>query len=845
MRPVRYDVHLRADPAKKPFSGEVQIALKFAKQTKSIVLHGKGLTITTAQVLQKRATIKAKARNNAKDETITLSLASAVAKGNATLVVAYKGNVAEGMAGLYLSKDGKEVCLATQCEATDARQFIPCFDEPEYKASFAWTVTAPKKHRVLTNGAPVARKVKGNIATSTFQPTAPMASYLVACVIGEFAGTKTVKAKGTPFAVWALGGKQNLGNHGRDLAAKMLPWYEDYFGQPYAYGKYDQVAVPSFAFGAMENAGLVTFRPSLLLVDPDAASWGDRRDVALVVAHEFAHMWFGDLVTMAWWDDLWLNEAFAEWMAHKICDAQHPDLDVWNRFRSRAAGALATDTLESTHAIYHPIKSPAEAAEMFDAITYGKGSATMRMVEAYLGETAFRKGLRTYMREFKFGNAKGADLWRHLGTASNQDVAAIMKDWVRQPGHPVVYCEWDAATSTILLRQQRAVSSPLAKATKQVWRIPMVLRYEDNDGVHEVPYLLDKREGTKVLEIEGKLKWIWPNSADVGFYQSGLDPELLESAIQSASKLRGEERIAMLRDLWFEVRAGQRGVESFLDAFARLVDGEARYDVVQQTVGFMRGAERILEMMGATGALTPLRLWIAKQLEPSYRKLGPEPAGEDDDVTRERRAALLRGLAGIARDAAAVQDARTLAAKERKKPSSVDATVSGIAVAVEAVNGDAATLRTHLATYKTRRDKHASPQDVERYLYVLPAFREATLVTEVLATLAKGTVAPQAVGPILRAMLTEPHSQRQAWAYLKANWKDLKAKLGDAWVAILVEGAGELPADLEGEVNAFFTKNLGKVASQAFGRCKERLKQNAEFMQRVGPGMEKWAKALA
>ncbi len=842
VRPVRYDLHLFADPAKQDFRGEVSIALDVTKPTAVIVFNAKGLVATQAFIEQKGKRIAAGTKADAKAERMSFTLGAPVAKGKATLFVAYKGKVAKGMAGLYLSKDGKEACLATQCEATDARTILPCFDEPEYKAIFAWTITAPKKHRVLTNGALSSRKVKGNLATTTFKPTAPMASYLVACVIGPFKATKTVQANGTPFAVWALGGKEKLGNHGRDLAAEMLPWYEDYFGQPYAFGKYDQVAVPSFAFGAMENAGLVTFRPSLLLVDPTIASWGDRRDVALVVAHEFAHMWFGDLVTMAWWDDLWLNEAFAEWMAHKIVDAQHPDLDVWNRFRSRAAGALATDTLASTHAIYHPIKTPAEAAEMFDAITYGKGSAVMHMLEAFLGEEAFRKGLRSYMREFRFKNAKGADLWRHLGTASKQDVGAIMKDWVRQPGHPVVSCVWDGA---LQVTQSRARSSPLAAATKQTWRVPLVIRYEDATGIHTHRHLLKKRSDTIRIPVEGRLHWLWPNEGDVGFYQCNLDATLLRGAVDHAGRLKPEERIAVVRDLWFQVRAGERDIRDFLEAFGHLVDGEARYDVVQQTVGLMRGAERILETAGKTDAIAPLRGWVAHRLGVSYRKLGPEPAPGENDMTRERRAALLRAMAGIARDPAAVADARAVAAKERKAPASVDATVSGVAVAVEAVVGDATTLAAHLATYKSRRDKHASPQDVERYLYVLPAFRDAALVDQVLATIASGVVAPQAVGPILRAMLMEPHSQRQSWMYVKKHWTEIKTKLGEAWVANIVEASGELPGDLAIEVVKFYDARLGEMAGQAYGRAKERLAENAEFMQRVVPGIERWAKSLA
>jgi puromycin-sensitive aminopeptidase len=842
-RPVRYDLHLRLDPARRTFGGELRLVLEVAKATRQVELNAKGITAQRVAARQGGRRMAGTSAVLAKSERVRLVFDAPLRPGKATLEIGYEGKVSEGMAGLYLSKDGKEACLATQCEATDARAIFPCFDEPDRKAVFALKVTAPKGLTVLGNGAVKSRRTKGRLATWSFAPTKPMATYLFATAVGRFAATKAATARKVPFRVWALAGKHRLGGHARELGTELLPFYEDYFGQPYAFGKYDQVAVPSFAFGAMENAGLVVFRPSLVLLDPKTASWDDRKDVALVVAHEFAHMWFGDLVTMAWWDDLWLNEAFAEWMAHKAVAALHPELDVWVNFRARAAGALATDALERTHAIYHPIRTPAQAAEMFDAVTYGKGSAVMRMIEAYLGEDAFRAGLRRHMKRFRFGNAAGADLWRNLGAASRQDVATIMKDWVGHVGHPAVSCSW--RDGKLRLSQHRARASPQARRTRTAWRVPMVIRYEDGAGIHEVRHLLRRRAEAVALPARDTLHWLWANAGDLGFYRCFLDDDLLRLALDHGGRLAPEERIALLRDLWLQVRSGERDVAVFLAAFTRLADGEVRYDVLQHAVGTLRSLERLLELGGRTDALPPLRAWAVRRFGASYRRLGPDARPGDSEPTKERRAALLRAVAGTGRDGQALAEARAMAARERQDPAAVDATVAETAIAIEALAGDGKTLDVHLRTYRRRRDGHAPPQEVERYLYVLPAFRDARLVLRVLARLKTQDVAAQAKGPILRAMLAEPHSQRQAWAHLTKNWARLKKELGESWVAILVEASGEMPPDAAARVRAFWDKHLGGQAQQAYGRAKERLRQNAEFMERVLPGIETWARGLA
>src|SRR5581483_3369113 len=373
-KPRAYVVEIDASVREPTFSGRVRIDLDVASATDAIELHARDMTFR--DVLVEAAGVKQSGRveEDASREMIRVRFAQKIPAGAATLTIAYAGQVSRNMEGLYLSKDGAEECLATQCEETDARGIFPCFDEPAFKATFQWIVTTDAANVVLANGP--AQKVEdapGGQRRWTFAPTRRMSSYLVALAVGRFASTPEIKARDVPLRVWAMKGKEGLGGWSNELAARAIPWFEDYFAIPYPFGKYDQIALPSFSAGAMENAGLVTFRQVYLLLDPKTASFKAKKAAARVIAHEMAHMWFGDLVTMAWWDDIWLNESFAEWIAHKTVAALQPDYRIWEDFQLGKAAALAPDALESTHPIYSPVETPAQATELFDLITYQKG----------------------------------------------------------------------------------------------------------------------------------------------------------------------------------------------------------------------------------------------------------------------------------------------------------------------------------------------------------------------------------------------------------------------------------------------------------------------------------------
>ncbi len=848
VRPTRYDVHLDARPGRPEFHGRVRIAIRGRDPLHTVELHARGLELRDVRATAGDATVEGLVRAHPEQETVTIVLPTILPAGDAVLDIAFAGRVSAGLSGLYVARDGPESCLATQCQSTDARAIFPCFDEPIFKARLAWTVTTDSGPTVLANGALESREesADGKSRTWRFAATPPIPVYLAALVIGELASTPESRERGVPLRVWSVRGKEHLGAFAHSLTQKLLPWYEDYFATPYPYGKYDQVAVPGFAAGAMENAGLVSFRQIYLLLNARTASWKQERQVARVVAHEFAHMWFGNLVTMRWWDDLWLNEAFAEWMAHKAVAAIEPRYRVWDLQIAARAGALTADALASSHSIYSPVSTPEQATELFDAITYDKGAAVMRMLERYLGEDAFRAGLRSYMMEFAEANAAGADLWRHLRAASREPVDRIMAAWITQAGHPVVSARLEIAdrSAHLHLSQRRFFSDPRAAPSPETWPVPVVMRFEDDAGVRERRALLDAREVVVPLESRGSVKWLTANAGGVGVYRQDLDDVLLARLLDHRSALDAGEQVALLDDLWGLARAGARPLPRFLAtlaAFAATKD----HAVLDRVVDYLRTIEDMILETGDDVALFKYRTWCRRTFRADLDALGWDgrPGESPDDAAR--RAALADAVATLGRDGDAVRAAVRLAEREAADPTGVDPALAPVVVHLAAKLGDRRRFDWNVRVYEARRAMGASPQETERYLYSFIAFETPELVAAALRLMDANVLPQESHGPLLRAMLARRHAQSAAWEYVKANWSGLRSRLGDMWMGFLVEASGNLPLRHRADLLAFYDANLHGLAEQSRRRAIEALDQRVEFRNRVRTELLQWFRSRA
>jgi puromycin-sensitive aminopeptidase len=832
VRPREYDLHLTPDLDAGTFQGEVTIALDLARPRKEITLHATDLAITRAVVRAGGHERAAKVAVRRQDETVTLRLAAPVPAGEASLVLAYEGKLNTHLRGLYAASANGNPYAFTQCETADARRVLPCFDEPSFKARWRVAVTARTTDAVVGN-APIEREEPAGDGRRTvrFAPTPPLSSYLLALAIGPLEATAPRMCGDTPVRVWHVPGKGHLAAFGLEAGVEALARLEEYFGQPYPYTKLDLVAVPDFEAGAMENAGAVFFRETLLLLDPATVSIAERKRAAEVIAHELAHMWYGDLVTMAWWDDLWLNEAFATWMAYRVVDAWKPEWRMWQGFEHDRAGALGLDALANTHPIYAPVRSVAEATENFDVITYEKGAAVVRMIEHYLGADAFRDGVRVYMRRHREGNAVAADLWRALEEASKTEVARVAQAWIAQAGFPLVAID-AAGTDGVRVRQERFFADPKIPAAKRRtrWPVPLVVKLP---GDRTERALVDK--AAQPLALRDRPEWLFGNASAGGFYRVLHDRHTHAALVAHLAELTAVERLALVGDQWALVRAGKTGIETYLDVVDALAD-ETDHDVLDGIAGPLGFLEEQVAGEG-TPLATAFRAWVARRFLPAFGRLGWRADADEPDDERLRRAALLRLVGGVAEDAAVLQEAsrrleRYLADRTSLEPNLADPVV-----------GLAARIGSHgrWQRYREVVGEARTPQERRRFLLALASFRNPDAIRDTLAATLTPEIPTQDVAFILMRMLANPSGKHEAWTFLTRKWTALRKRIPPLMLARLVDATPALREPRYArEVRAFFAKHPLPEAARALKQALEVFRLNTDLRRRVTPGLERW-----
>ncbi|MFB3819790.1 MAG: M1 family metallopeptidase, partial [Candidatus Methylomirabilales bacterium] len=495
--PTHYELFLAPDLAAGRFTGEETVRLVVRRPTREVVLNAVELAIPEARLQRgDEAPLPAAVRLDEAAERAVLQLPATLQPGEWRLRLRFAGSLNDKLRGFYRSRAGApgdaaaDVLAVSQFEATEARRAFPCWDEPALKAVFQVSLAVAEGLAAIANTAPVAETpLAGGRRRVTFAPSIPMSTYLVAFVVGRLAATPPVMVGATPLRVWCVPGKERLAAFALEVAAFALRFFEDYYGIPYPGDKLDLIAIPDFAFGAMENLGAITFRETALLVDEAAATHAERTRVADVVAHELAHMWFGDLVTMAWWNGLWLNEAFATFMEVMAVDAWRPAWARWTAFGVSRGAALAVDGLAASRPVEYEVRAPRDADAMFDVLTYEKGGAVLRMLEQHLGPALFREGVRRYLTEHRFGNADTVDLWRALGAASGQPIPAMMDGWIFRPGYPVVSVAPVAEGRSLRLQQTRFRYLPDG-SDGETWQIPLTIRAEVAGAPVELSHLL-------------------------------------------------------------------------------------------------------------------------------------------------------------------------------------------------------------------------------------------------------------------------------------------------------------------------------------------------------------------
>uniref|UniRef100_A0A672PMV9 Puromycin-sensitive aminopeptidase n=1 Tax=Sinocyclocheilus grahami TaxID=75366 RepID=A0A672PMV9_SINGR len=601
--PVNYGLRLKPDLIDFTFEGKLEAAVEVTQGTNQIVMNCADIDIITASFVPEGGDeINATGFNyQNEDEKVTLCFPSTLQKGAGSLKIDFVGELNDKMKGFYRSKymtaSGEiRYAAVTQFEATDARRAFPCWDEPAIKATFDITLIVPKDRISLSNMNVVDRKPypeDHSLVEVKFATTPIMSTYLVAFVIGEYDFVESQSSDGVTVRVYTPVGKAEQGKFALEVATKTLPFYKDYFHVPYPLPKIDLIAIADFAAGAMENWGLVTYRETALLIDPKNSCASSRQWVALVVGHELAHQWFGNLVTMEWWTHLWLNEGFASWIEYLCVDHCFPEYDIWTQFVSADyTRALDLDALDNSHPIEVDVGHPSEVDEIFDAISYSKGASVIRMLHNYIGDEDFRTGMNAYLLKFQHKNASTEDLWECLEQASGKPIAAVMNSWTKQMGFPIIVVDQEQHGSDRVLKisQKKFCASGPRNGTYENcpnWMVPISICTSEDPSCTKMKVLLDQPETTVNITNVAPDHWIKINPGTVGFYRIQYSSAMLESLLPGIRDLTllPVDRLGLQNDL-FSLLHKQADMQEEKNRIERVLGAIPAPDLIQRVLNF-------------------------------------------------------------------------------------------------------------------------------------------------------------------------------------------------------------------------------------------------------------------
>ena len=805
--PRRYDLNLRPDLSDHVFSGTVSIEVDVVDPVDALVLNAAELSIHSATWTDAGGTAGCVVDLDDDLEQVRLTPPGQVASGGGRLDLAFTGVLNDRLCGFYrstlLDPDGTTRAIATtQFQATDARRCFPCFDEPDMKAVFGVTLDVPGGLFATSNGAEASRTPLGDGHDRIqFADTIPLSTYLVAFVVGPLAATDPVDVDGVPVRVVHPPGRAHLADFALDVAAHSLRWFADWYGIPVPGGKVDLVALPDFAFGAMENLGCITFREVLLLVDPETATQRELESVAAVLSHELAHLWFGDLVTMRWWNGIWLNEAFATFMELKAVEAYRPDWEVWTGFGVARTSALDVDSLASTRPIEYPVLTPEDAEGMFDVLTYEKGAAVVRMLEQFLGEEVFRDGVRRYLTEHLHGNTDNEDLWDALEAASGQPVRDLMQAWIFRGGHPLVEATTGDDGSVQL------VQSPFRYDGEDEgvrWAVPVRLRTAT--GEHRL--LLDPSRDATAVEAVADIADLHSLNVDAsGFYRTTLLPSPGSPAT---------ERAAAVADHWAQVLAGRVGHGSFLELAGSLAD-DTDLGVWQAILGGLS----TLDVLAPGRFAGP----AAEILGPPIERLGWEASPADDDRSRQLRGLVLAAGGTVAAVDHVIAGARTLWDAPIDDPA-----VATAVVVVVSAHGDA----DAYAECRERARRAQTAQVEQRHLRALTRFPGSDEVATLLDELLDGGIRNQDAPYLLRDALAHQWHRGFVWQAVTDRWDEVTSRFPSNSIARMLEGVRSLvDADTDPDVEAFLQAHPVPQGSLQVAQHLERRRVNQRLAERL------------
>jgi aminopeptidase N len=833
IRPTEYAIWIQPDVQKLTFAGRETIKLNVEQPIREIIFNALEITISEAR-LDDKVVPNSAIKLDKEKELVTIAATDELPVGEHKLDLTFTGKINQFGRGLFYGKyqeqgtGAKKIFLGTQFEATDARRFFPCWDEPSFRAVFQLTTVVPANWMAVSN-MPVAteKKVEDGREVS-FEPTPSMSSYLNVFCAGEFDAIES-EEEGVKLRIITTKGKAESGRYALESTAKILRYYNDYFGVPYPLPKLDQLAIPGGFGGAMENWGGITYYETALLFDPKNSSVATKQRVFEVIAHEVAHQWFGDLVTMAWWDNLWLNEGFASWMGTKCTAHFNPQWEVWlqkdrPRDPARRIGipkeqAMAGDARATTHPIQQKVATEAEANNAFDDITYKKGQSFLRMLESFLGEEAFRDGIRRYMQAHKYSNSTTADLWNAL-SASQKPVGEIAAGWTEQPGFPVVSVKRETNDS-VSLTQKRFLIPP-RDDDNTLWKIPLTY-FVDGAGS---PATLLMEEKTATLPDIAADRALKLNVEGAGNYRAAYDDASWKLLLATLPGMNVPDKVNLLSDAWAFVQDGEKPL-AFYAELANRVPPDTALGLREQIINVCNFIDHLLI---DTPERQEFRGYARRLLRPTLDTLTTQPKSGEPATASRLRASLIQEL-GLLGDADIMKLCRQNYDAFLKSPASLSPDLRPPTFAVAMRYGDAAVWeRLHQLGLKT-----TSAEEKQNFYDALAFTTDPVLIKKTLAISLTDELPTSRAISVVSKVARESDRPDLAWEFAKANMKVLLAKVDALGANTYVPGLFTFfsdPARID-ELKTFGQKNLSPDANKPIEIAADEIRFRANLRRRL------------
>jgi aminopeptidase N/puromycin-sensitive aminopeptidase len=827
--PSHYLLDFTPDLRAATFNGSEAIDVNIKEPTSAITLNAIELKFQTVEIdVHDGGAQKGSVSFDPEKQQATLTFAKTIPAGDATLKIHFTGILNNELRGFYLSKTDRRSYAVTQFESTDSRRAFPCFDEPAFKATYDISLTIDAGDTAISNSA-IASDTPGPGAgkhTLVFGTAPKMSTYLVAFVVGDFQCTSG-EQDGVALRVCATPDKVALTPFALDVAKFALHYYDHYFGIHYPLRKLDFIGIPDFEAGAMENFGAITFRETDLLLDPKTAPFRSERNATLAIVHEMAHQWFGDLVTMQWWDNVWLNEGFATWMENKCVAAMHPKWDIPQFVAVDLQRTLNTDAQPTTRAIRARADTPEEIDQMFDTIAYDKGGAVLLMIENYLGEETFRKGVHAYLAAHEYGNATAEDFWNAQTKVSHKPVNKIMESLVAEPGAPILEFGPLVAGQVPVAQSRFFLSPGITPNPRQRWTLPVCFKAGT------------KKQDCQVLTPSSPslavptAKVFFANAGGMGYYRSAYAPAQYAALVaEMETRLTPEERISLTGDEWAQVRADKAAVGDYLNLVAAL-SSDPSSDVLSNAVDNVSVIKD--DVASTKEERDALAAWIRRTFAPVYARLGNASPREHN--VREY---LFGILASGGKDANLRAEARGIADQYLADPASVDPTLGQTAVGIAAKNGDSALFDALEKTYETSSD----PEVQDFALHELVTFTNPDLLKRAFEYSVSPKVRNQDSAMQFNLALRIPESRDQAWQFIKTHWGQVQAEFTTAMGSYVVAGSGNFcSVEAREDVKNFFAAHPVPATESALRHALEHIDGCIEFRRSQEPNLKKWLAA--